>query len=116
MQRHDVKTLPHLLSLRLDESMFFANSTFLEETILNMIQNRAEIEHIIIQCNSISEIDFSALEMLKSLNRQLLDKGIKLSLSEIKGPVMDQLKASDFMTHLSGKVYLSHYQAFGALS
>lgn len=116
IQRHDVKTLPHLLSLRLDESIFFANSAFLEETILNMLQNRAEIEHIIIQCNSISEIDFSALEMLESLNRQLLDKGIKLSLSEVKGPVMDQLKASDFIEHLSGKVYLSHYQAFNALS
>jgi SulP family sulfate permease len=116
VQRHKVETVPHLLSLRLDESIFFANSAFLEETILSMIQSRPEIEHIVIQCNSISEIDYSALEMLESLNKQLLEKSIKLSLSEVKGPVMDQLKASDFIEHLSGSVYLSHYQAFKTLS
>lgn len=116
VQRHTVKTFPHLLSLRLDESIFFANSAFLEEKIMSTVQNRPGIQHIIIQCNSISEIDYSALEMLESLNQQLLEKSIKLSLSEVKGPVMDKLKESDFIEHLTGDVYLTHYQAFKTLS
>lgn len=116
VQRHTVKTFPHLLSLRLDESIFFANSAFLEEKILSTVQSRPEIKHIIVQCNSISEIDYSALEMLESLNQQLTEKSIKLSLSEVKGPVMDKLKTSDFIGHLSGDIYLSHYQAFKTLS
>tara|TARA_R110001606_G_C15335293_1_gene645973 strand:- start:985 stop:1596 length:612 start_codon:yes stop_codon:yes gene_type:complete len=116
VQRHTVKTFPHLLSLRLDESIIFANSAFLEEKIMSTVQNRPGIQHIIIQCNSISEIDYSALEMLESLNQQLLEKSIKLSLSEVKGPVMDKLKESDFIEHLTGDVYLTHYQAFKTLS
>lgn len=116
VQRHTVKTFPHLLSLRLDESIFFANSAFLEEKILSTVQSRPEIKHIIVQCNSISEIDYSALEMLESLNQQLTEKSIKLSLSEVKGPVMDKLKTSDFIGNLSGDIYLSHYQAFKTLS
>jgi SulP family sulfate permease len=59
----------------------------------------------------VNEIDFSALEMLESLNSQLIALDIKLSLSEVKGPVMDHLECSGFLQHLSGRVYLSQYQA-----
>ncbi|HBS14369.1 MAG TPA: sodium-independent anion transporter, partial [Alcanivorax sp.] len=52
---------------------------------------------------------------LESLNRRLLDAGVTLHLSEVKGPVMDQLKRSDFLRHLRGEVFMTHYQALAAL-
>jgi SulP family sulfate permease len=42
--------------------------------------------------------------------------GVKFHLSEIKGPVMDRLKTSDFLTHLTGKVFLSQHQAICELA
>jgi SulP family sulfate permease len=36
-------------------------------------------------------------------------------LSEVKGPVMDALKRSDFFAHFKGRVFLSQYEAFSAL-
>ncbi|WP_417559326.1 SulP family inorganic anion transporter [Marinomonas sp.] len=112
VKRYEVETSPQLLCLRPDESLFFANATFLEDHIIDTISQRKEINHVVIQCSAVNEIDFSALEMLEALNLQLKSLNIKFSLSEVKGPVMDHLECSGFLQHLNGKVYLSQFQAF----
>jgi hypothetical protein len=39
-----------------------------------------------------------------------------LHLSEVKGPVMDRLKSSQFLSDLGGRVFLTHYQAVQQLA
>lgn len=112
VKRYQVETSPTLLCLRPDESLFFANATYLEDYIIDTISQRKAINHVVIQCSAVNEIDFSALEMLEALNNQLKSLNIKLSLSEVKGPVMDHLEICGFLQHLNGKVYLSQFQAF----
>ncbi len=51
------------------------------------------------------------MDGLLSLNRRLADAGITLHFSEIKGPVMDQMKLAALPDQLSGHIYLTHYQA-----
>jgi SulP family sulfate permease len=71
---------------------------------------------VVINCSSISAIDFSALEMLEDINAEFRKLNIKLHFSEIKGPVMDKLQHSKLLKHLSGQIYLSHFQAMQELS
>jgi SulP family sulfate permease len=40
---------------------------------------------------------------------------VQLHLSEVKGPVMDQLRRSDFLEHFGGQVFVSQYQALRVL-
>ncbi len=54
--------------------------------------------------------------MLEELNGELLQLGIQLHLSELKSPVMDRLNSSSLINMLSGKIFLSHYQAVQTLS
>lgn len=116
IQRHKVRTLPQVISIRVDESLMFSNAAFLEERIYSEVAANSEVRHIILMCSAINEIDWSALETLESINTQLNEAGICLHLSEVKGPVMDSLKRSGFLQVLSGKIYLSQYQAFTELS
>ncbi len=67
-------------------------------------------------CSAINAIDASALESLEDINHRLSDAGITLHLSEVKGPVMDKLQRSRFLEHLTGKIFLSQYEASSALS
>ena len=69
-----------------------------------------------LQCSAINVIDASALESLEAIETRLRDSGIKLHLSEVKGPVMDRLKDTHFLRALSGKVFLTHFQAIQELS
>ena len=113
--RHSVETSDRLLTLRIDESLYFANARHLEALILERVAACADIEHVVLLCSAINAIDSSALESLESINQRLRDSGVTLHLSEVKGPVMDRLRRVDFLDHLSGQVHLNQFQAFQRL-
>ena len=104
-------TSPEVLSIRIDESLYFANSRFLEDRIAALVAERPDLKHVILMCSAVNAIDASALESLEEINHRLTDAGIGFHLSEVKGPVMDRLKATDFLTHLNGQVFLSQHEA-----
>ena len=116
VQRHQVQTHPEVLGLRVDESLYFANARTLEDRINEAVSLRPSLRHVVLQCSAINGIDASALESLESINERLQEAGLKLHLSEVKGPVMDRLKRSALLEKLSGKVFLSHYQAIESLT
>jgi len=111
VNRHKVETFEELLSIRIDESLYFANSRYLEEFIFNLVAQRPKLQHVILMCTAVNKIDLSALESLEKIANTLHVADIKLHLSEVKGPIMDKLAATDFFNHLPGNNYLSHNQA-----
>jgi SulP family sulfate permease len=114
--RHRVETAPNLLTLRIDESLTFVNARWLEEKVLELVAERPSLEHLVLMCSAVNAIDASALESLQAINHRLAGAGIKLHLSEVKGPVMDRLARSDLLGELSGRVFLSQYDAFRELA
>ena len=116
VSRYDVLTTETIASFRIDENLNFLNAHVLKGYIITELSHNPQIQHVVINCSSISNIDLSAVEMLEDLNRELLQLGIQLHLSEVKSPVMDQLNSSRLINMLSGKIFLSHYQAIQTLS
>lgn len=116
INRHQVVTEPHVLSIRVDESLYFANSRYLEDRIAELVAERPELRHVVLMCSAVNAIDASALESLEEINHRLKDAGISLHLSEVKGPVMDRLRRSHFLEDLTGKVFLSQYEAARTLT
>jgi SulP family sulfate permease len=115
VDRHDVVTQPNIASLRVDESLYFANASYLEDFIYRLIADNKELQHVILQCTAVNEIDMSALEALESIDHRLSELNISLNFSEVKGPVMDALRKTEFLNHLSGRVFLTQHQAVQAL-
>lgn len=113
--RHKVVTNPGILSLRVDESLYFPNSRFLEEYINDAVAANPAVRHVILECPAVNAIDSSGLESLEAINQRLKDGGIMLHLSEVKGPVMDRLKRSHFLEELSGQVHLTQFDAISAI-
>ena len=117
IHRHQVETTPSLLTLRIDESLYFANANFLEDMLLKRLSQNAEaVRDVVLMCSAVNEVDYSALETLEALNARLHDMGVRLHLSEVKGPVMDKLKHTHFLTALTGEVFLSQHDAWTALT
>lgn len=108
--RHDVLVNPQVLTIRVDESLYFANTRFLEDRIYSEVAKQSEIKHVILMCSAVNAIDMSALESLELINERLRLGGIKFHLSEVKGPVMDKLEGTSLLTHLSGDIFLSQHQ------
>lgn len=116
IKRHEVETTPGVLSIRVDESLYFPNARFLEDTINEAVAADPCIRNVVLMCPAVNFIDASALESLELISQRLDEAGLKLHLSEVKGPVMDRLKRTDFLEHLSGEVFLSQYKAEQTLS
>jgi sulfate permease, SulP family len=66
-------------------------------------------------CSAVNQIDSTALGVLTQLERNLAARGIRLELSEVKGPVMDRLRGTGLGDRLRGQVHLSTHEAFMAL-
>ncbi len=114
--RHDVELCPKVTFLRVDESLYFANARFLEETVMDLLSREPELTDLVLVCPAVNLVDASALESLEAINERLHDAGVRLHLSEVKGPVMDRLKGTEFLEHLGGGVHLSTYEAWQALT
>ncbi len=114
--RHAVTTWPHVVAVRIDESLFFANTRFLEQALLKIVADRPAVRHLVLIGSAINFIDSSALHTLESLLHELRDGGVELHLAEIKGPVMDGLERTDFLDHLGrDHVHLTTDRALRAL-
>jgi len=111
VERYDVKVEPNILTLRIDENLFFANCRTLEEKVTQLISERPEVQHLVLMCNAVNMIDISALESLETMMQRLKAANIHLHLSEVKGPVMDKLKDTSLISELTGEVFLTQHQA-----
>ncbi|MFP4255025.1 MAG: SulP family inorganic anion transporter [Halothece sp.] len=115
--RHPVKTHPEVLAVRVDESLYFANAKYLENFINGAIADQVEVKKVLLVCNAVNLIDASGLEILEGLVADLNSLGIKLYLSEVKGPVMDKLTKIGFIDYIGrDHVFLTTDQAMQTLA
>jgi SulP family sulfate permease len=115
VERHTVVTSSKVITLRIDESLYFANARYLEDTIYDLVARSPEVSHVVLMCSAVNVIDASALESLEAINWRLRDAGVTFHLSEVKGPVMDGLHRSPLLDDLTGHVFLSQHQAMATL-
>lgn len=114
--RHNVMTVPEILSIRVDEALYFPNARWLEDTVMDHVASDRRITAVVLNCVAVNDIDSSAIESLEAINSRLRDSGVRLHLSEVKGPVMDRLRKTHFLHDLTGFVHLTQYDAMQALA
>lgn len=116
IDRHAVTTDPQVFSIRVDESLYFPNARALEDRIVQALAETPRLRDVVLNCAAVNYIDASALESLEAINLRLHDAGVRFHLTEVKGPVMDQLSRSHFLQNLSGRVFLTQFDAMDHLS
>ncbi len=115
--RHEVHTYPHIVAVRVDESLYFPNAQYLEDVVLNLVADNPRVEHLVLLCSAVNFIDSSALDVLESLIDTLNEAGVQFHLAEVKGPVMDSLQRVGFADRLGNEhIFLSIHQAIETLA
>jgi SulP family sulfate permease len=110
--RHEVRTDPEILLLRVDENLYFANTAYLETRVQEIVADNPEVSQIVLICSAVNFIDTSAMETLEQLIDNFHQAGVTLHLAEVKGPIMDRLSRTDFLEHLTpGRVFISTHEA-----
>ncbi len=116
VERHRVEVDSKVLTLRVDESLFFGNVQGVEEIIYSKIANNPNLTDVLLIMSAVNRIDSTALMVLSDINRTLNNANKRLHLAEVKGPILDTLKHTEFYKMLTGKCFLSAHQAYNELT
>lgn len=111
VERYATELTPGVLSLRVDESLLFLNARQLPALVARHLDTHPDTRRVVLQMTPVNRIDLSGLEALATLQTVLRERGIRLDLSEVKGPVLDGLRAAQWSRWFAGRLYLSHHQA-----
>jgi SulP family sulfate permease len=97
---HGLKECDHLAMVRFDGPLFFANSSYLEDKMMEIMRVKKGLKHIILVSNGINDIDASGEETLSLLIDRIRSAGVGVSLSGVNEAVMEVLRR----THLPEKI------------
>lgn len=112
VERHGVETIPGVLLLRIDESLYFGNLRAVESRLAHELSKAPDTHDVVLIMSAVNRVDTTAMEVLADMNRDLWGRGIRLHLAEVKGPVQDRLERVPLWGGLSGEVFLSVNAAF----
>ena len=77
VDRHQVVTEPGLVAVRVDESLYFANASVLQDRIEALVHANPAARHVLLVCSAVNQIDATALGVLGDLERSLRERGIR---------------------------------------
>lgn len=116
IERHDVQTWPDVALLRIDASLYFANTTLFEDTIASIVARQCDLKHLVLVGTAINDVDYTAVETLETVWQELHALGIQLHLAAFKGPVLDSLARNHFLKHLGqNRIHLTTHAAMQTL-
>ena len=113
--RFVVETNDEVKTLRIDESLYYANARTLEDRVAEIVSENPDLTDLILMCTAVNRIDASALNSLETINNRLRSAGIRLHFSDMQSRVRERLFRSTFLDRLSGQIFLSQHEAMEAL-
>ncbi|MGQ3058152.1 MAG: SulP family inorganic anion transporter [Nevskia sp.] len=114
--RHEVRTWPDLLLMRIDETLYFANAPRVESELQAHIVEARQPKDVVLVMSGVAYVDTSGLDVLEGLEQALRQNGSRLHLAEVKGPVMDRLAGTDLLAALGPQqVHLSAHRAIATI-
>ncbi|RPH53858.1 MAG: STAS domain-containing protein, partial [Lysobacterales bacterium] len=99
----EAETIPGLIILRIDASLYFANVVFLKEKLHEICdRHRTDLKAIILDASAVNDLDSSADTALHQLSDEFKQKGITFYIAGIKAPVREVMRRSGLYNILGG--------------
>jgi SulP family sulfate permease len=96
------QTFQDTIIIRPDASLYFANSAFLENYLLNAVE--PSTKWVILDFSGVNDIDGVAIETLEKLMHAWQDVGREVYIAAMKGPVRDLASKAGWFDAFPGKL------------
>ena len=90
----ELPTSPHIIAMRFDGSLYFANVSYFEDCVLEMVANKPDAKYLLVVGDAINMIDASGEEVLHHVVENLREAGIEVVLSGFKKQILDVMRAT----------------------
>ncbi len=89
---HNLPTSRHVVGIRFDGSLYFANVPYFEDAVLEQVARHPEARYVLIVGDGINELDASGEEVIRHLVQRLRESGVTLVFSGLKHQVMQVME------------------------
>ena len=87
-------TSSHVIALRFDGALYFANVAHFEDAVLEAVATHKEAKYLLVVGNGINRIDSSGEEVVHHLVERLRESGVELVFSGLKKQILDVMRAT----------------------
>ncbi|HUX29909.1 MAG TPA: SulP family inorganic anion transporter [Thiobacillus sp.] len=112
----DLPTSKHVVAIRFDGSLYFANVSYFEDAVLEAASKNPEAKYILVVGDAINQLDASGEEVVHHLVERLKSAGITLVFSGLKKQVLDVMRATGLFDAIGqDKIFATVDQAIAAI-
>ncbi len=97
---HNLPVSDYIIAIRYDGSLYFANVSYFEDTILEAVSKSPRATHILIVANGINELDASGDEVIHHIVERLRSNDIRIVFSGLKKQVIDIMRHSSLLAYI----------------
>ena len=112
-----IPTSPHIIAMRFDGCLYFANVAYFEDTILEEVANRPDAKYLLVSGGAINTIDSSGEEVIHHLVERLRQSGTEVVFCGLKKQVLDVMRATGLFDLIGQhNIFANEDQAINAIS
>lgn len=112
----DLPTSEHVIAMRFDGQLYFANVSYFEDTILEAVAAKPKAKYLLVVGDGINNLDATGEEVIKHLNERLHESGVTLVFSGLKKQVLDVMRNTGLFDEIGQKrIFANEDQALAAI-
>lgn len=112
----DLPTSKHMVAIRFDGSLYFANVAYFEDAVLEAVANHPDAKYVLVVGDGINQLDASGEEVIHHLVERLHSIGITLVFSGLKKQVLDVMHATGLFDMIGqNKLFATEELAIAAI-
>lgn len=93
-----------VLIVRFGASMYFANTSYIRDTIMDLINvGGSTVKYVILEMSPVISVDSSAIHTLEDMTKDFKKRGIYISFANVGNRVMKVLQRAHFSEHIGQK-------------
>ena len=112
----DLPTSEHVVAMRFDGQLYFANVSYFEDTVLGALADHPGARYFLVVGDGINQLDASGEEVIHHLVARLRENGVTLVFSGLKKQVLDVMRATGLIELITwDNIFATEDQALAAI-
>jgi SulP family sulfate permease len=112
----DLPTSPHIIAMRFDGSLYFANVAHFEDAVLELVAAKPDAKYLLVVGDAINQLDASGEEVVHHLVERLREGGMEVVFSGLKKQILDVMRSTGLFEKISqSNIFATEDQAIAAI-
>ena len=112
----DLPTSEHVVAMRFDGSLYFANIAFFEDAVLEAVADRPNVKYVLIVGDAVNQLDASGEEVVHHLVTRLREGNVEIVFSGLKKQILDVMRATGLFELIGQRnIFATEDQALTAI-